>query len=177
MPDLRLSLIALALSTPIALSNDDHSAHQHGVGQLNVAIEPGQVEIELVSPADDIVGFEHAPDTEADRATVGDAVSKLQGEDMFRFPDTAGCVLADSEIDSPLLPDADHDEHKHGHKDDDHAEFHAHYVFECSGGSVDWLETGYFAAFPAAQTLRMQAIAPGGQHAAELTGARNRVTF
>lgn len=42
-------------------------AHVHGIGELNVAIDGEALLVELISPAMDLVGFEHAPRTEAQR--------------------------------------------------------------------------------------------------------------
>ena len=99
---------------------------------MNIAIEGDGIEMELIAPGADIVGFEHAPDTDADRAAVQAAIATFQNG-LFTLPEAAGCELEAVGIYSSLLPDGkpvhsgdhhhdeDHkDEHGHGNKDDDH---------------------------------------------------------
>ena len=52
----------LALSQ--AEEKHHHKAHVHGVAHLNVALEDNELYIEFISPAANIVGFEHQPKTE-----------------------------------------------------------------------------------------------------------------
>ena len=98
-------------------------AHNHGFGELNVAIEGQTVVIELNSPAFNIVGFEHSPETNKDKAAIKDAVSVLNdGSKLFLFPTTAGCRLASVHIGSSLI-DGQHSAHKNhdgDHKDSKH---------------------------------------------------------
>ncbi|MCF7994732.1 MAG: DUF2796 domain-containing protein, partial [Chromatiaceae bacterium] len=66
-----LALGPLGLSSSLAHNEDEHyrqqGAHVHGVGQLNVAVDGSALLVELISPAMDLVGFEHAPRNEAQR--------------------------------------------------------------------------------------------------------------
>ena len=41
-------------------------AHEHGVGTLSIAVEGNDVEIEMVVPGADVVGFEHPPSSDDD---------------------------------------------------------------------------------------------------------------
>lgn len=126
--------LTLAALTAIA----EEKAHEHGHAQLNVAIEDEGIELELIAPGADIVGFEHAPGSDEDRAAVAAAVTKFQAG-LFSFPKAAGCALEATGVYSALLPDgkpvhagehhhdADHkDEHPHDDKHDDHKDEHAH---------------------------------------------------
>lgn len=127
--------LGLTLTAGQALAEE--KAHEHGHASLNVAVEEGGVEMELTAPGADIVGFEHQPGSDADRAAITKAVAALQ-KGLFTFAAGAGCELEATGIYSALLPggepvhsgehhhDDDHkddhkDEHAHGEKDDDHA--------------------------------------------------------
>lgn len=167
-----------------------HGAHEHGVGVLNVAVDGNVFELELIAPGADIVGFERAPETEAEKTAVAAAVRTLEaGADLFRLPEAAGCVLAEAEVEAPFEDeDGDHDhDHKHGHKhgassdgggEAEHTEFHAHYRFECAEpGRATGFSTVYFDKFPAARELDVQAITPNGQVAVELTPADPQLEF
>jgi hypothetical protein len=112
-----------------------HGAHVHGVAGLNLALEGNEVHVELDSPAANIVGFEHAPSSEADHAALDQAVATLRGGDrLFQFNSEAGCRMEKADVISALLDDGHHehaDDHGHEKKDhDDHGhenkEKHAH---------------------------------------------------
>ena len=196
---LSLPLVALALTLPPlpAPAQEIHGAHEHGVGQLNLAIEGSEVEIELIAPGADIVGFEHAAETAEQKAAVSAAADRLEdGAALFVLPEAAGCSLEEAEGESSLLSEADHhdeeheDEHEHGHEHEHedehdhaqdeggHAEFHAHYHFDCTEvEAVSELATTYFEQFPAAERLSVQYLTGRGQGAADLTPANPRLRF
>ena len=182
-----LTLTALAAGSSIA-SEREHGAHVHGVGQMNVAVEGDGVEIEITAPGADIVGFEHKPETGADRQALADAVAKLKdGAVLFVFPAKARCKLEEAEVESGLMEDDhEHDkkhrhekEHGHGHdKEGEHAEFRAHYHFHCGNpDAVTHIDLGYFKAFPAARELEAHTLTARGQGAQELTAGLSRLTF
>ncbi len=80
-----------------------HDAHEHGVAHLNVAVEDADLYLEFISPAANIVGFEHSPRTDAQKATVKAAVDKLkEGEAMILRPSDAQSWLADCNVDTDI---------------------------------------------------------------------------
>ncbi len=175
------------LYASLASAAEKHDAHEHGVGTLNIAIDATAVEIELIAPGADIVGFEHPATTQEDKKAVANAAESLEdGTSLFVFPSGAGCALVSSEVSSGLLEDGDDHDHDNSsesaeadHDDDEeHAEFVAHYRFECTdAGALSNLVVNYFDRFPAARELEARAITPDGQRAAELTGQANRLSF
>ena len=79
-------------------------AHQHGVAQLDVAVEPTRVTLELDTPLDNLLGFERAPRTDAERAVVDKALARLRAADgLFRIDGAAGCTLAKVSLVSAVL--------------------------------------------------------------------------
>ena len=183
--------LALALSLP---AGAEEKAHEHGSSTLNVAVEDDEIQMELNAPGADIVGFEHVPGSDEDRSAVQEAVSTLQ-QNLFRFPDAAGCELEAVGIYSALLPDGepvhsgehDHDsdhgsEHHDAHDKDEHEEGHAEfrvvYHYECKDtAAVTGFDTSYFTAFPNAKELDVSAITAAGQAAAELTADNTSIEF
>ena len=138
-----------------------HTAHVHGIAQLNVALEGNELMLELISPAANIVGFEHKPKNEEQIQVVEEANELLQhGEKLFVMTSGAQCSLHEAHVEGDILHDHedahakhDHDhDHDHGHGDahakhdhghgDDHADhdhggegvhsdIRATYHFEC----------------------------------------------
>jgi hypothetical protein len=187
---------ALSLVPPVVPADDahahrEHGPHEHGVGSLNLVVDGSVVEIELESPAANILGFEHAPKDEAERAALDRAVLALKdGERLFGFPAEAGCRLTRSSVSSTLLGDepaaAEHAEHGDspaaesdhdaGHERETHADLDADYRFECQNAArIGPVEVRLFEAFPGTLRLRVQFATAKGQGAVELTAAGARI--
>lgn len=195
---MRRLLIALPfalLPLAVASAHDEHDhehgslgAHEHGVAQLNVALDGQALEVELQSPAMNLVGFEHAASTDADKAKVATVRKTLeQPLSLFSLPTAAGCELTEHELESPLFggaphaeeADHDHDHDKAGAHHHEHSDVHAHYQFTCAKPSAlnQVGLAGLFQTFPATQKVQLQLIAPSGQQGLELTPAANTVKF
>ncbi|MGE8148666.1 DUF2796 domain-containing protein [Pseudomonas frederiksbergensis] len=187
---LALPFALLPLAVAYAANEPEHGslgAHEHGVGRLNAALDGQTLELELESPAMNLVGFEHVATTDADKAKVAAAKAKLENPlALFNLPKAAGCKVATQELESPLFgdkPDADHDHdeadkdgHEHHH---DHSEIHAHYQFSCSApGALKTLDlTTIFNTFPATQKIQVQLISPSGQQGVEVTSKAAALKF
>ncbi|AIS10809.1 zinc-binding protein [Pseudomonas chlororaphis subsp. aurantiaca] len=182
---LPFALLPLAIAQAAEHDHDhEHGslgAHEHGVARLNAALDGQTLELELESPAMNLVGFEHAASTDADKAKVAAVRAQLEKPlALFSLPPAAGCVVAQQELESPLFGDKpeDHDEdhddaknaggHEHHHE---HSEIHAHYQFTCATpGALKSLDlAGVFKTFPATQKIQVQLISPSGQQGVEAT--------
>lgn len=122
-----LALSAVAATPVLAAETRQLDAHEHGVGELNIAFDGQQIAMELHAPGADIVGFEYAAESDKDRKAVDAAVAILARPlDLFVVPNAAGCsvVKASAELES----EESHDDHADDHKDDhadDHKDDHA----------------------------------------------------
>ncbi|MFK9003641.1 DUF2796 domain-containing protein [Pseudomonas pergaminensis] len=198
MRRLLLALPFALLPLAVAHAHDDHDhdhehgslgAHEHGVGRLNAVLDGQALELELDSPAMNLVGFEHLATTPADKAKVAAARKQLENPvALFNLPKAAGCVISSQELNSPLFgdkPEADHDDddddakdgaHEHHH---DHSEIHAHYQFTCATptalSNLDL--TQVFKTFPATQKIQVQLIGPSGQQGVEATAQAATLKF
>lgn len=204
-----LSLIIgglLVASIPVAsqAAERGHDVHEHGVSAAKLAVDGDTVEIELRSPGADIVGFEHKPATEADKAAVKKAAGILtKGADLFVPAPAAGCRLVNSDVDAPGMESvgeghkhgAHHEqgEEKHGHgnehqnenhadpekhEQDGHSEFTAIYRFRCTAiDKLSHFDVRMFDHFPAAREMEVQAITPKGQILRELKPGSARLVF
>lgn len=194
---MRPLLLALVLLPFAAQAHDDHDhdhahgslgKHEHGVAQLNVALDGKTLELELDSPAMNLVGFEHAASTDADKAAVAKARAQLEKPlELFALPVTAGCSVASQELRSPLFGDkapahahkekAGH-EHEHEHEHG-HADIHAHYQLSCEKPELLKLLTlaEFFKRFPATQKIQVQLISPNGQQGVEASATAATLKF
>jgi len=189
---LPFALLPLAVAQAADEHDHDHDhehgslgAHEHGVGRLNAALDGQTLELELESPAMNLVGFEHAATSDADKAKVAATRALLEKPlALFSLPPAAGCVVASQELESPLFgdkPDAD-DDHDEDAKDEhhhDHSEIHAHYHFTCATpGALKTLDlANIFNTFPATQKIQVQLIGPSGQQGLEVTAKAAALKF
>jgi ABC-type Zn2+ transport system substrate-binding protein/surface adhesin len=187
------ALLAAAVATP-ALGHEhehehrSHGAHEHGAAQLNIVLDGQALLVELISPAYNVVGFEHAPRDAAQHEAVRRAAEILADpRRVLVLPAEAACSPAHTRVVSELLSAAKHDQahshqhdkhshHEHGHDHhgdhqhgdhehgDAHAEFHATYEMICrTPKALRQLEVRLFELFPASERLDVQIITAQGQ--------------
>ena len=85
--------ITIITSYPLlAESTRQLESHEHGVGQLEVAIEGQKIAIDLHAPGADIVGFEYVAESSKDRKAVDTAITILgKPLDLFLISSDAKC--------------------------------------------------------------------------------------
>ncbi|MEM9600321.1 MAG: DUF2796 domain-containing protein [Pseudomonadota bacterium] len=110
-------------------------SHVHGAADLALALDGSGLTIELESPLYNLIGFEHAPETDAQRATVETAVATLSAPSaLFRFNPEAGCVAVPADPVHLIIDAAHNDEghhndahdHEHDHDEHGHNDDHGH---------------------------------------------------
>ncbi|WP_414154694.1 DUF2796 domain-containing protein [Pseudomonas sp. BNK-43-a] len=201
MRRLLLALPFALLPLAVAQAHDDHDhdhahgtlpAHEHGVARLNVGLDGNTLELALESPAMNLVGFEHMPGSDADKAKV-EAVRKQleQPLKLFGLASAAGCKEDQQELESPLFGDEpsakdddgdddhDHDhDHDHAHEHQ-HSEIHAHYQLTCAApAKLTQIDLSpLYKAYPQTQKINVQLVGPNGQKGFESTPAKAVVAF
>jgi hypothetical protein len=181
-------LIACGSQAGDTHSHRPQTSHVHGSAALNIVTDGAAIHIELISPAANLVGFEHAPVSEAEHAAHRTALSTLEDADrLFRFNKIAGCRAEQVEIVSgstPAIQPPGHEAHRHreadddGHADKGHSDITAIYRFTCDvPGKRETLHVGLFDAFPALENLSVQYISDGRQGAATLNSGEAELEF
>ncbi|MBE7376417.1 DUF2796 domain-containing protein [Pseudomonas lopnurensis] len=202
MRHLLLALPVILLPLSYSQAQDDHhhhdhehasslGAHEHGAARLDVALDGDRLELAFNSPAINLLGFEHAPASEADEARIASARAQLERpHGLFGLPSAAGCTVSEQRLAGELLGAShagyqrqdrqghDHDEasaQQHG----GHSDIEAHYQFDCSHPeALRTLELwGLFERFPGTEKIQVQVIGPNGQQGAELTPAQPRLSL
>lgn len=193
MKTISLAILASLTAGPIlAQETREMGAHVHGVSTLELAVEDGLVEMNLLSPGMDIVGFEYEASTDADKDSVEAAIrAMLTPENIVVLPDAAECrlteVLAhlhsgdhdhdDEDEDHHHAEDAgheDHDDHAEGEDHDQaggdrHNEFHLRYEFACERPeALTSVAFPFFARFQNAQEIEAQYVTAAGAGTAEI---------
>ena len=174
--------IALSATPSLAEETTQLDAHEHGVGQLNIAFDENKVAMELHAPGADIVGFEYGAKSDVDLAAIDAALQTLSNPlGLFLLPEAASCIVitAHAKLESEESDHDDHDEEGHddhdeeGHDDHDeapgHTEFHAEYLLECANlTEMSAITFSYFEIFPNALELEVQVISDKGATAFEI---------
>ncbi|GAB6390570.1 DUF2796 domain-containing protein [Stutzerimonas marianensis] len=184
LPFVLLSNLTLAAEHSHDHDHDHHDehgslgAHEHGVAELDAALDGSTLELELRTPAMNLVGFEHAPSSDADRRKLADARAHLERPDaLFGLPAGAGCTLADTDLESPLFEqDTAHD---HDAEHGDHSDIHAAYRYNCTApDALQALDlSGLFKTFPGTEKIQAQLIGPNGQRGVQLNKGNARASF
>ena len=119
---MRLTTIIVASATisfAHAQTERDLDSHEHGHATLNIALDGSSAFIELESPWNNLVGFEHAPSTDEQHALVDDALALLNEPGrVFGFEGTE-CVVTETMVENNLADGDDHHDDEHAEKDHD----------------------------------------------------------
>ncbi|MCQ1060919.1 DUF2796 domain-containing protein [Photobacterium sp. ZSDE20] len=193
--------VSLGLSVSSSAFAEDHfrqhDAHVHGVVEVNIAQDGQDLLMEIHAPGADIVGFEHAPQTDEQKAAINNAIKQLKApESLWVFTANAKCQLVESLATETLTSQEaenhhghddhghehdshDHDDHGHEHDSHNHGahgEFTAQYTYKCSDISqLTEVKTQWFTHFPTTERITVNTITEKGQKGGSLTS--NVITF
>ncbi len=188
------ALTALTASSS-AYAAEEHrelGAHEHGHGNLNIAVEDERVTMELEVPGMDIVGFEHDATTDDQKAAIEKAKAQLAKPlALFKLPAAAGCSVADAKVEIEH-EEGDHEAHEQeGKKDDEaareahgkaehageghddkhegHNAFHVTYALDCAKpASITAIDFDYFKLFANAHDLTVNIVTAKAQNKYEV---------
>jgi hypothetical protein len=184
---LGLALVAapatLAASPPKATTAKDHAhdhdhdhehggdslekgKHVHGEVTFNVALDGAALTVELDAPAINVVGFEKAPRTEAERKAVAAVDAWLSGgSGIAGVPVNAGCRLQRVDYTPPKLGSG-------------HADYRAQYTFRCTNpGALDWVELWALRKLGGVERAEANVITATVQRQQDLSGGKLRVSL
>ena len=190
---LALTAVAAAYSVnTLAQTERDLDSHVHGSASLNVAISDSFVFIELNTPWNNLVGFEHAPQNDEQRLLVETALQQLDDPaKLFAF-NAGECALNETNVEGAMTDelhgdehgDEHEDEHKTGEEhgidqDDKHAgddgESKTHtavlaiYSYDCKQiDNLNTIDASLFSIWPGFKDLDVQLIGDKGQTLVEL---------
>ena len=181
---MRMAVLFMAgagIAVPAFVAQAQHrelGAHQHGHGTLNIAIEGARVTMELDVPGADIVGFEHAAKTKAQRAAVETAKTTLAAPlSLFVVPKSAGCSVKEANV---KIEGAEPKEAQAGAPKEqasaEHSDFNADYVLECTAADkLTSIEFPYFRKFSGAEELEVNVVTAKGQSKFEVKRSKPRL--
>lgn len=160
---MRLALLALLVTlTPAAWAS---KAHEHGVAHVDIAVDAARLTIALSTPLDNLVGFERAPRTDAERRALEAAVARLADAALWQPDAAARCKAGSPKVTPPAF-----DKVKgNPAKADEHADVEASVEFECAKPQeLRSLGTQLFKALPRLKRAEVQVATSRGQAKAVL---------
>lgn len=112
------------------------NSHTHGEAVLNIVLENQLLYVEFTSPAMNLTGFEHSPQSDQDKKRVANVRQHLHNAQWLQPTDSAQCQLTKSSAEAHF---GEHDQHDDGHATDkhdknessEHAEFEASFEYQC----------------------------------------------
>ena len=161
MKSIILTAATLCLTTSYSVNASterDLDSHVHGGATLNIAFGDNELYVEFDSPWMNLVGFEHEPSTDEQRASIAESVQHLQqGNELFTFAGTQ-CDMADVVVENSM--DSDHAEH---------SEVTVSYAFNCTElESLETVDVELFSAWPGIDDIDVQLAGPKRQNAMDL---------
>ena len=153
-----------------------HGAHEHGVIKLDIAIDATRITVQMESPLDNFIGFEHAPRNAAERQSAETAVQGLKAaETLFKIDPAAGCALAHVDLSSAALKLG---KTEPGAAEDGHADLDGDFEFGCKDATrAAFIDVGLFDAFTRIQRIDVQVAASKAQLKRTLKRPAARITL
>ena len=167
-------------STATADGFVQRGTHAHGKVVVNLALEGGTLSAELDAPAINVVGFERAPRSDAERREVAAVDRRLAaGVGMLGVPAAARCERARVDY-TPPRPGSDasaneHDhEHEHGHEadGDEHSDYLARFSYRCANpAALAWVDLWLLRRLKNVAEIEVNLVTPQLQTQRTLPGA------
>ena len=146
-------------------SDQTHSAHEHGIARLFVAVEQQNLEIEFQSPAINLIGFEHKATSETELVIIQKTQALLnKPHSIFGIQKSSECQPLQNHIDMGQENSSDHSDIK------------AHYRFQCS--TISGLSLlKLFELFPAIESIDAQWVTEDHQKAQKITASEPHIVL
>ncbi len=133
-----------------------HGAHSHGKAEMELTIQGSAIRGLFRTPMDSLLGFEHAPKTDAQKKAVSDLRERLKNPALWFVPTAdAQCVVRSHEASSTLFS---------GAVKDAHSDLEYRFSFECAvPNALKGLEILALRDFRRLSEVRVQLVTDRGQ--------------
>ena len=137
--------------------DDEHiDAHVHGLVEINLIAEANHIEVEITSPLMNLVGFEYAARTEAEKVAIHAMAAHFDAPHEWLQFNGSLCELTHRNI---HYGEDEHDDHgHHDNHDSPHAELEANYKFKCNSEGLDSVTVSLQEYFPAIDSIKLNWI-------------------
>ncbi len=133
-------------------------AHEHGTAELSVAWIGADVVVDLISPTQNVFGFEYEPETDEDVAVEAERTAAITADGIVTINDGATCELTE-----PATTEIE--------REGSHSEITVSWTFSCDNpadiAEVDL--TALFEEFPGFEDIDAEWVSDTDQSSAELS--------
>lgn len=91
-----LAILIFTLAQPALAARD--TEHIHGQAVLSIMLDRADIYVDIVIPAQSVVGFEHIPVYESEKIAVNRAKERLKTGDLLLFEDNIEALLKETDI-------------------------------------------------------------------------------
>lgn len=179
--------LVAATMVPLTAMASSVGAHQHGLSNLAIVMEGDRVELQLASPAMNLVGFEHHASTPEEFAAVEKAKASLTRHDALFTLVGGGCQHIKTQLDLSALGSSsaeaepvtyDHHADHRSARETNHSEVMAAYRYLCVDiTALSFIKTHIFKPFAGVQKIHVIWVKPHQQGATTLTPSQRQVLF
>lgn len=168
---MRLIQAARCIALMLPLFAQAAPAHVHGVVRMDLAIDGHKLSISIEMPLDNLLGFEHRPRTDTQKAALAESLAALKNAaDLFAPSAAAQCTVESVEVGDPFPGGKA--------KAGGHADVDAEYVFRCAQpAALKGLETTLFKRFGRLHRIDVQRASAGGQGASTMSAEQPRINW
>ena len=129
----RINLICAFLLILIAGSSNTKAqsavSHVHGNAELNVVLMGQKLQVEFVSPAANLLGFERLPITDEESTVVNNTIKQLQHGGWLIEGIQETCQLSTEAFEAPAYTEHEHESSEHDAEA--HSNFRVTYLYDC----------------------------------------------
>lgn len=163
----RTTLLAglLITASGTVTANGNPGAHQHGHASLQMAMEANGISLLFISPAANLIGFEHQPRTDAEKQQLK-ALARWAGNTPLINSPEQRCLVTGSQLHTSWPQGSHHDHHQdhEDHEENGHGDIEISQTLNCQGlGNSDQWSTPLMTEFPDIEQLGVQWVSPQGQ--------------
>lgn len=169
--------LGLAILPPSAVAQSGSlGAHVHGIASLQVAVDGSDIDLLFRSPADNLLGFEHAPRDQQQAATVAQVEGWLEQTPLVNNA-PGNCQVVDTLVEHGLSQKSHDHDHGNTHDDHRHSDFEVSQRLTCTTAVGDSLTTPLKSRFPAIDQLIVDWVTDRQQGQVRLQGDNEGITL
>ena len=179
-----LGLTAMQLQKSVIAQ--ELGSHVHGLTELNVVIANQNVQIEFISPAINLLGFERASNSPEESKLFNEVLEDLQAAEWLLGDQLKDCQMSTPVFEAPEFASHEmsegHEEHEHEHEEheheaSDHADFRVQYLFDCQSAPPSDFTVTAFDRFMGIEEISVRWIVGRQQGVSNLTKNNAKLNF
>ena len=184
-----LGLTAMPLQKSVIAQ--ELGSHVHGLTELNLVIANQNVQIEFISPAINLLGFERASNSPEENKLFNEVLEDLQAAEWLLSDQLEDCQMSTPVFEAPEFGshemsegheehEHEHDEHEHEdheHETGDHADFRVQYLFDCRSAPPSNFTVTAFDRFVGIEEISVRWIVGRQQGVSNLTPSNATLSF